>query len=270
MALTESDRKILVKMIREDIRQEMRADEQASMPHAGDVGPPTEGEETNKLLTGIADKLNSMHKRLDALEKDEPEEDLKNEGRTKSIEELKELADAMGSNEGTIQMPGEPKPVVADSDFYNNLRKEPDHIIDAKIRQTIAAIQARADKIYSMRNDSAPKAMQGEGPYDYKRRLIQPLKKYSPAFKDVDLAQVPNGPAFNAIEAQVMADAETALKDPRNFIGEGDDLYERKTRDASGREISEFFSNIGPSTWMRQFAGGTPRRLIGIRCRNND
>ncbi len=194
MALNEAEKACLIKMIRADIKEEMmhmRADEQASMPHTGDTGPSGDpGEETNKMLSAIADKLNSLHSRLDALEQDEPEEDLKAEGRTKSIQELKECADAIGSKEGEIEVPGEPKPVAADADFYNNLRKEPDHIIDAKIRSVIAGIQARADKIYSMRNDSAPRPMEGEGPYNYKRRLIRPLKKYSPAFKDVDLAQV--------------------------------------------------------------------------------
>ncbi len=176
-----------------------------------------------------------------------------------------EIQDAMGESAGELNQMGEPKPLAADSkadsDYYADMRRQPDHVIDAKVRSVIAGIQARADKLHSMQNGEAPRPLSGEGVY----RLVNAFKKFSPAFARVDLNTIPNGPGFLAVEDSIYADAETALKDPRNFIGEGDDLYERKARDASGREISTFHSNIGPSVWMRQFAGGTPRRLIGIK-----
>ena len=107
MALTPAEKSALCQILKaelkDELRQEMRTDEQASMPHAGDVGPPTEGEMTNKMLSGIADRLDSLHKRIDELEsKEEPESNLKAEGRTQSMQELKECADAMGSKEGEI------------------------------------------------------------------------------------------------------------------------------------------------------------------------
>ena len=226
------------------------------------------------MLTAIADKLNSMHARLDEIEKGEkePEEDLKSEGRTKSDEELKQIQDAMGESAGELNQMGEPKPLAADSkadsDYYADMRRQPDHIIDTHVRNVISKIQARADRLHAMQNSNAPRALEGETPYLYKRRLVNAFKKFSPAFANVDLAKIPDGPGFLAVENQIYNDAEIALKNPLNFIGDGDDLYERKTRDASGREISEFFSNRGPSSWMDAFSGGARRRLIGIRTKN--
>lgn len=61
MALTPGERKALCEILkaelRDELRQEMRSDEQASMPHTGNAGPSGDpGEETNKTLSAIADK----------------------------------------------------------------------------------------------------------------------------------------------------------------------------------------------------------------------
>ena len=271
MALTPGERSALLNMIKQeikdDLRQEMRSDEQASTPHTGDIGPSGDaGEMIDKLLT----RLNSLHKRLDSLEK---EEDLKSEGLkgadSDKEEKVKELAecskDAMNEDKGEIEMPGQPKPTYADADFYaDDMRGQPDHVIDAHVRNTISKIQARADRVHSLQNGSAPRPLEGEGIYDYKRRLVNAFKKFSPAFSKVDLSTIPNGPGFLAVENSIYADAETALKDPKNFIGDSDDLYERIETDATGRRISTFHSNRGPSSWMDAFSGSR-RRMIGIK-----
>ncbi len=177
MALSDSEKRALVALLRADIKDELklelqqqRADEQASNPHAGNVGPSGDpGEETNKTLSAIADALGKLHARMDELEKGEKEpEDLKSEDRTKSIEELKELADAMGESAGELNQMGEPKPLVADSkadsDYYADMRKQPDHIIDAHVRNVISKIQSRADRLHAMQNSNAPRALDGETP----------------------------------------------------------------------------------------------------------
>ena len=145
MALTDSEKRALVALLRADIKDELKAelaqqrtDEQATMPHTGNAGASGDpGEETNKLLTGIADKLSSMSARMDELEKGE---DLKSEGlkgtwdedKEAKVKELKECSDATGEDAGEIPSMGEPKPLRADADFYADMRKQPDHVIESK------------------------------------------------------------------------------------------------------------------------------------------
>ena len=55
---------------------------------------------------------------------------------------------------------------------------------------------------------------------------------------------------------------------PVNRAFEAQDPLVDLIHDASGREISEFFSNRGPSSWMDSFSGGSRRMLRGIRTKN--
>ncbi len=68
MALTDAERKALCLMLKAELRDEIKqdmmlcSDRQAEMPHTGNAGPSGDpGEETNKMLSAIADKLSTLH-----------------------------------------------------------------------------------------------------------------------------------------------------------------------------------------------------------------
>ncbi len=246
MALTQNEKAALVAILKAELRDEikqdmMRSDEQASTPHAGNAGPSGDpGETQNKTLSAIADALGKLHARMDEWEKNEKESDLKSEG-------LKGVEDAAGEDAGEIFSKEEPKPVAADradsDDFYGELRSDKDYERQRRAAAMMAEIQAKYDKVFSLRNDSCPRALPGERGIDYRRRILGQLKRLSPTFKDVDLATVPDK-LLAPIEQTIYNDAQTCLADPKNWVSPDGDLHEVVTTDATGRRISTFVSSV--------------------------
>jgi hypothetical protein len=121
---------------------------------------------------------------------------------------------------------GKPKPSFDETD-----PADPHMMIDA---------QVKADAAMNMLGMSAPKPLAGEGLLAYRKRLLRPLQKYSPAFKDSDLGVASVDDAtFNAVEASIYADAITAAKNPE--VGEGR-LMERTTQ-RGGHTFTEFYGD---------------------------
>jgi hypothetical protein len=79
--------------------------------------------------------------------------------------------------------------------------------------------------------------MMGEKVQAYRTRLARDFQRHSPDFKGIDLATI-EGPAFDAVENRIYADAKTASAAPETVPGQ---LLERVTIDATGRRISTFF-----------------------------
>jgi len=123
--------------------------------------------------------------------------------------------------------------------------------------------QARADSVLSLKNEAAPRSLDGESPMTYRKRLLGSLLRYSPTWKNLDLRTITDSSVLSGIEQTVYANSVAALKDPTNRSGEDGELIERKEKDQAGREISNFYSSRGPSVWLDQFRGGPARRVAG-------
>lgn len=125
------------------------------------------------------------------------------------------------------------------------------------------AIQSRADSVYGAfgANNRAPRPMEGETPPNYRRRLMDGLKKHSPLWKDIDLYVAINDTALPNIEQAIYNDAMQVARNPT--LGEGElRMIERKL--PSGHTSVEFAGR--PSAWMQQFAGNR-RQVAGIRTK---
>jgi 8-oxo-dGTP pyrophosphatase MutT (NUDIX family) len=127
------------------------------------------------------------------------------------------------------------------------------------------AAQARADSVYGAfgANIRAPRPLDGEGLFNYRRRLADGLKKHSARWKDIDLYAV-NDAAMPNVETDVYNDAMVVARNPSD-IGEGELRPHRRVLESGHMQI-EFYGK--PSSWLDQFAGSR-RRLAGIRTKSN-
>ena len=125
-----------------------------------------------------------------------------------------------------------------------------DDMSDRERRAALSGAQMRADAVASARGNSAPRPLEGERPMQYRRRMLVEFKNDSADFRNVDIHTIPGGPAFDAIEQRIYADAVSAANNPHVAQGQ---LLPRKQTDLSGRQITTFYGE--PKTWMSQFAG---------------
>jgi hypothetical protein len=115
-----------------------------------------------------------------------------------------------------------------------------------ELRSEFVAAQSRADSAYRAIGDAAgaPPFMNSERLHGYRCRLLKPLQALSTKFKNSDLTRVIDPSAFDAIEAQIFADAATAT-----LKNEGP-LHAVSTPDAAGRMITKYYGAPG-SCWEK-------------------
>jgi hypothetical protein len=120
--------------------------------------------------------------------------------------------------------------------------------------------QEKADEILRLKNQTAPRWLDGENLGTYERRLASRIQPYSPNTKDINLNHA-TGSAFEVLRNQIYEDALKEAAHPTQFTSK-DELREITKYDQSGRPYKEFYGH--PSSWMSMFSSGK-RRLVGIR-----
>ena len=130
-------------------------------------------------------------------------------------------------------------------------RRVPRDVTDADY-STVIGFQARADAIYNAHGGSAPRPLGSEAPMNYRLRLVDDLKRYSPKWKDKKLGAIATDEAFfSEVESQVYADAIEAARNPQD-IPDGDlRCVTRKL--PSGHTVNEYHGQ--PRAWMDPIAG---------------
>lgn len=115
-------------------------------------------------------------------------------------------------------------------------RRAPAQIAENQ-RALFAEVQARADKVMHAFGDSSGvrPPVNGESLVQYRRALLRPLQKHSPAWKDVDLTKVNDETALRVAETQIYADASAAALHPVDPVGET--LRQVIEEDRTGRKI---------------------------------
>jgi hypothetical protein len=150
----------------------------------------------------------------------------------------------------------QPRPTAADAQYVGapHLTKREND----ELRSRMAAMQCRADSIYAAFSESAPRFLDGETALAYQRRLLRDFQKHSPVYRNIDLRSIADPALLEAAATIIYADAMTANRNQQNQFARQGVLVERKRRDATGREISEFYGD--PLVWMSQFM--MPRRRV--------
>jgi 8-oxo-dGTP pyrophosphatase MutT (NUDIX family) len=115
----------------------------------------------------------------------------------------------------------------------------------------MAEDQARCDSVALMFGTSAPRPLAGEERAAYRLRMLEPYKKHSANWKDVDLQVVAvDEAALGVVEGQIYAAAKLAARDPASVpVGT---LRPVTTRSPTGHIETRFMGS--PSTWLNRFA----------------
>lgn len=107
-------------------------------------------------------------------------------------------------------------------------------------RNAVALAFRRADAIYQKLGLRTPMALPGESAMTYRRRLADPLRRFSPTFKNHAIHDSIGGPAFDHIESVVYREAEqsamTVLHDSSGRLRE-------VTTEQHGKTRVEFFGD---------------------------
>jgi hypothetical protein len=110
--------------------------------------------------------------------------------------------------------PAEIKPSENRSDSYGSFRNYPPRReYDTEEQFQLRNFQAKADAVAQLFGERAPAPVTGEPLREYRERLLHPWQRYS-AYKGANLAKIGDPKAFDAIEAQIYADASKASEDP--------------------------------------------------------
>ena len=122
--------------------------------------------------------------------------------------------------------------------------------------------QAAFDEVLSELGVRAPAPEPRESEAQYLARLGETAAAFGPEErKSVNRYNLPAA----ALAEFVRADLEIARQEAHtpNYTLKPGVLTEKKRPDASGREISEFYSKSGPSVWMSQFTDPVERYVSG-------
>lgn len=123
-------------------------------------------------------------------------------------------------------------------------------------REELSRVQMRADSLGQMYGESITPPLHGEKPIDYRKRLAAKFAKHSPTMKDVRLDSL-DGAAFDLVEREIYADAQTAARAPANLPNGR--LIPIVRKDSTGRQITEYEGDIAVPFAAFQSGGMTVR-----------
>lgn len=112
-------------------------------------------------------------------------------------------------------------------------------------RNRIAELHHRADSLYQMLGDQAPRPLPGEGPAPYARRLASGLRKFTKSFKSYAIKDSLDEQAFGLVEAEIYREAEHTARNPVEPPPGG--LREVRTME-NGKQVSRFYGDAR-ATW---------------------
>jgi hypothetical protein len=202
-----------------------------------------------KLLGTVSDRLDSIGKRCDALEK---------------------RGDVLAAQHE------DPEPLAADDarqrdDAYRTrtaAERADNAVCDWRNEDKFADFQARCDAVASLFGQKAARPMQGESLGNFKRRSVRPWQSLSPTYASADLnvLQVADGIAFNAAIDDVLkcarAEGQRPTRVPLGYLAE-------RVETKGGHTITRFYDR--PQSWMDQFMprGARVKRMHRLDSEGN-
>jgi hypothetical protein len=112
--------------------------------------------------------------------------------------------------------------------------------------RSMSSMQARADAAYQAAGRRAPPPLVHERPGEFRRRLADGLKVYSPRWSNADLNVVTDDTALGVIEGQIYADAAT----------------HGRTQGLAARQIREHVSRTSAGHTQVEFVGGPEAHFV--------
>ena len=228
-----------------------------SVPEMGGGSVETTEPVVDDRLDRVLAMMDTMCKRMDAIEAKKADSGTEKHLPEEMLEKEKPKMDAAPNME---------KSYMADEavrkDIEELKKKLPAEMSESE-EEKYADEQAKADSVYHVFNERAPRFMRGETLHAYMVRLTGKMKKHSAAWAGVDLGKLPL-PALQIAQGQIYADAMKAARSPASTPP--GTLRRITQRGAGGREIYEYMGD--PAAWMdefkvqRQTARLTPRHEL--------
>ena len=199
----------------------------------------------NDKLDRILECLDSMGKRMDAVEDWRKDSEKKDEDK-----EEKGDPEPLGADSRKDSVRAD----SADAEEIENYKALNGATHKVAADSVLASIQCDADRAATAWGKSAVQPWDAEGITAYRRRVAREHQQHSPAWKGVDLHTL-SGQSLRNATAQIFADSIAASSAPESYP---DTLIERHVRDPiSGQKRIEFYGS--PSAWTNQFKGGGMR-----------
>lgn len=200
------------------------------------------------VLSQILTHITGLSTRLDAMEKNLPQEPLtkisdksrkdEDDEKNEDEDEAKNKADSEGKMEG-----------VAGEQTFKSKRSDEDEEEDKEAERNdmdsgaMADAQAKADSVYQAFGKAASRPLQGENLLAYRKRLLRGLQSYSDQYKDIKLGAIADVKLLDIAERQIFTDAMKAARNDA-MVGAGQ-LVPVIEHDATGRRITKFRGDIG-------------------------
>ncbi|MEN9755885.1 MAG: hypothetical protein RL755_72 [Pseudomonadota bacterium] len=160
--------------------------------------------------------------------------------------------------------------VKADDDIPNRIAEvekkldsmtaKPAVLSDSDMEE-VADSEGKGAELSHVFGDSNPiRAMQGETPTAFRKRLIRKYQKHSPAFKDSNVDMINDAATLKSIEATVYADSMKAAKSPN--INTGSNMPREIKHESMGRTTIEFVGGE-PGAVYNQFKAASRTGRLG-------
>ncbi len=224
----------------------------------------------------LADSVGAIAKRMDDADqarKDADEESKRKAGDPEQLKADKAKKDAEEDQKRKDAEEADKKKADAAKADSEEIRKRidtvasmiPKSIGDADY-SAVTDAQARADEVFSVFGQSAPRPLQGETASLYERRAARLLKEHSPTWKkiDVDGTAFADDAAFGIVRDQIYAEAKATGMSPTTVEPGRMRMITRKT---GGHEIHEFVGE--PRSWMDPMAGAARQFVTSIKTPTN-
>jgi 8-oxo-dGTP pyrophosphatase MutT (NUDIX family) len=206
-----------------------------------------------------AERIAADKAKKDAEEEERKKEDARKKkdaaARKDEPSERQEMAERIKEKEKEGRAKGDAKADSADPSIMRQIEElraaMPKTIADTDF-YALTDAQARADEIFTLFNQRAPRPVHGDSVATYERRCVRELKQYSPKWKALEAtsAAFADDASFSIIRDQVYADAIATGRDP-STVTEGTLRAVRTSR--GGHEFIEYVGD--PRSWMSPMAG---------------
>jgi mutator protein MutT len=129
----------------------------------------------------------------------------------------------------------------------------------------MAEDQARCDSVAMLFGTSAPRPLAGETRPAYRLRILEPFKKHSPQWQNVDVQVVAvDEAALNVVEHQIYEAARIAARDPASVpVGT---LRAVTMRTPTGHIETKFMGS--PSAWLNRHAGNSRAFVTALNLKS--
>ncbi|MET3232278.1 UNVERIFIED_ORG: 8-oxo-dGTP pyrophosphatase MutT (NUDIX family) [Burkholderia sp. 1263] len=265
--MTEEERKAKADAeAKQELETRAKADaEEKAKADAEEEKAKADSEKWDKLMSAvdsIAKRMDSFDKKADEVPAEElPVGDKKADAEKEAEEKAKADADEKEKEEAA-KADAEKSALL---DRVNQLEKMLVQTAQLAVKPltdadhaAFADAQAKADAVYQAFGKQAPRALNGEDPLAYRKRLAAGVKSHSEQWKGIDISKV-DSQVFEIAESKIYADAMDAAIHPE-ASPEGGLRAVSKTTD-SGHKITTFYGK--PGDWMDDFRA--PRIKAGIR-----